>query len=185
MKLISTLVILFASFTSIYGYFLDKSCTGKYKKLVINGLENAFDLARAGSNALDITPSGSGAKWQAQKDLISYLLSETLTDGNINPTSQNWATAKAVFTGVLKYESYRPEEVIFYDFASLSTNKLILFCNLDRFKEGEDCNGNKRPGKVCDTTMSVVLDIQNGYRSCKGADEVIQVSIRTKSSDTV
>ena len=82
MKLTSTLALL-GSFATSHAWVMDNSCA-KYGQLVPDGVNGAFDLAQAGSDTFSIIPSGSGAKWQAQKDLISYLFAEALINGNID-----------------------------------------------------------------------------------------------------
>jgi hypothetical protein len=55
--------------------------------MVKAGFQGGFDLAQAGSDLFSkITPTGSGATWQAQKDLISYMFAE----GNIHWAFDNW-----------------------------------------------------------------------------------------------
>ncbi|TVY20918.1 hypothetical protein LARI1_G001711 [Lachnellula arida] len=184
MKLISTLAVLFASFTGSYGWFLDKSCASTYKNLVVDGMNNAFDLAQAGSDTFSITPSGNGAKWQAQKDIISYLLAETLTAGDIDPKSQNWGIAKGVFTSVLKYNKNNRPQTLPSNPATLGTDSVIVFCDFGRFKEDRDCNNNKRPGKACDTSIGVVIDMGPLYQACKDPKGNIPISAYTDNYST-
>lgn len=100
MKLLtSTLAVLLASFSQAYAYVLDPSCAA-YKDVVVSGMKGAFDLAQAGADTFNTLASnaGSGAKREAQKDLINFIFAEALTNGNIDVT--NSGVSKLLTTAI-------------------------------------------------------------------------------------
>jgi hypothetical protein len=139
--------------------------------MVIAGMQGAFDLAQAGSDIFGtLAASGSGDTWQAQKDLVSYLFAEALTNGNIDPSNANWQTAAKTFTSVLKYNgnSGQPDATP-SDYRSLNTDGLIVFCDYSRFKENQNCDGISKPGVTCDTTIGISWPMNDIYSSCKSS----------------
>lgn len=70
-----------------YGWVLDSSCDASgYRELVVDGMNDAFDQASAAVETFAIVPGGRDPVWQAQRDLISYIFSPALTNGNVGPS---------------------------------------------------------------------------------------------------
>lgn len=81
---------LLATLPISYGWILDSSCdAGGYRELVIEGMNDAFDQAAAAVESFAISPGGSDAVWQARRDLISYMFSPALTNGDVDGTNRD------------------------------------------------------------------------------------------------
>lgn len=162
---------------------MDSSCA-TYSQLITDGMNNAFDLAEAGFDTFGITSLGSGAKWQARKDLISYMFSEALTDGKIDTGNTNWQLAESTLTSVLTYKSNSGEPDAAPDpgnYRLLKSNTVIVYCDYSRFKEGQDCDGVKRKGMTCDTSIGISVRAESVYEDCKssGFFSTTQLSVCT------
>lgn len=137
---------------------------------MIGYVGHAFELAQAGLDTLSIENSGSGAVWTARKDLISYLLSETLTNGEIDPNNKNLKTAQNCFQQVLKYKTNdrRDPDTTPADLSKLSRENVVLICDFSRFgTEDRDCHGKKKVGYVCDNSFKVLKPITPGWKECQ------------------
>jgi len=146
---------------------MDSSCLA-YSQLINDGMNNAFDLAQAGSDTFAITLLGSGPKWQAQKDLISYMFSEALTNSNIDTGNKNWQLGESTFASVLKYNTNNGQpDATPANLRNLNTDSLIVYCDYSRFKEGENCDGVKKDGNTCDTSIGITVPMDDIYNDCK------------------
>ena len=190
MKPTGILAFLLGSFITSHGYVLDSSCS-QYSQMVITGMQGAFDLAQAGSDTFGtLTPSGSGVTWQAQRDLVSYLFAQALTNGNINTGNEFWRNASRRFNSVLNYNNNNGQpEPSPSNYKTLSTNAVIVFCDFTRFKENQDCYGVPSPGRTCDTTLDISWPISDAYTNCKNnpvfGHKATEVSSQSASDDAV
>lgn len=165
MKSTTILIVLIGLLATSYSYVLDSSCD-PYRSMVISGMQGAFDLAAAGSDTFGfLTPSGRGAIWQARKDLVSYLFSQALTNGNIDNSNTNWKDVWLKFESVLTYNSNNGQlDASPSNYRSLGSNGLIVYCDYSRFKENQDCQGNRMSGRIlvytrrCSIIIKVVKD---------------------------
>lgn len=139
MKVFSTVAAILGILHGSNGYVLDKSCE-TYKEMVIDGMSSAFDMAQAGSDTLtQLSTLGSGAVWDAQKHLISYLFPAALTNGNIDKTSTNWGKVSNTFSAVLKYNNNQGQpELTSSDYRSLTPESVVVYCDYSRFMENKD-----------------------------------------------
>lgn len=168
MKLAVSLSFSLAFSTVSHGYILDKSCLND-KQIIVEGMKGAFQLAQSAEQAFtQLSQSTTGDTGVAQKDLLSYLFAETLTGGNIDPKNNKWKLAKGIPSQVLKYNRGDGQpDITPLHYKGLPTDRLILFCNYDRFKENEDCVGNPKPGYTCDTSIGVFFPMNDIYSDCK------------------
>jgi len=179
MKFTGLLTLVLGSFAATsHGYVLDKSCD-PYRDMVITGMKSAFDLAQAGSDLLShLTPSGSGATWQAQKDLVKFMFAEALTNGNPDPNNANWNTVSSKFNLVLAYNSNggqgQPDITPTNSnadqtgvYTPLGADKLVLFCDYSRFTKNQNCDKIAKPGITCDRTNGMAWPMDDIYNDCK------------------
>lgn len=183
MRFSNTLAILIVSCTASHGWILDQSCNS-YSQMVTTGMQSAFDLAQAGSDAmgdLAIAKSINTNTLTAQRDLVSYLFAESMTGGKIDPTTRNWQSAASIFSRVLAYNTGQPGASA-ASYRALPSSEVILFCDYSRFKENVDCLGNPKPGYVCDTTMGVFWPISSIYSNCKSTSSLKLTSVEVSGS---
>ncbi|RJE21510.1 hypothetical protein PHISCL_06143 [Aspergillus sclerotialis] len=151
---------------------MDKSCD-PYKETVLEGMKGAFKLAGAGSNTLNqLSRSSSTPAGMAQKDLLSYLFAETMTNGNIDTNNAQWNVAKNMFSSVLRYKttsntSNGEPRSTDGKYQFLPVNEVILYCDYSRFKGNEDCKGNSKKRDTCDTSIGVAFPMNDIYSNCK------------------
>ncbi|KAI7970588.1 hypothetical protein EIK77_004614 [Talaromyces pinophilus] len=178
MKVFSTVAAILGILHGSNGYVLDKSCD-PYKQMVIDGMSSAFDMAQAGSDTLtQLSTSGSGAVWDAQKDLVSYLFSEALTNGNIDKSSSNWGKVSNTFSAVLKYNNNQGQpQSTPSDYRSLDPDSLVVYCDYSRFTENKDCDGNEKKGIVCDTNIGISWPMNSIYSDCKSTSKLSTTSV--------
>jgi hypothetical protein len=95
-----------------YGYILDHSCND-YKQMIVDGMSSAFKLNAAAANllsSLSFNKDGSRLdgpdldKFQAQKDLFSFLFGQAMTAGNVNISTEGWKIVTGVFTSIKKFD---------------------------------------------------------------------------------
>jgi len=184
MKLSNPLAVLFGSLAISYGWVLDASCS-QYSTMITNAMVSAFEFSQAASDIFGITGPGSGNKWQAQSDLISYLFAETLTNGDIDTSNTNWKTAKNIFSLVQAFNTNEGNpQTTPSSYLTLDSNVIILYCDYTRFTEGVDCNKKAKPGYACDTKINHLEEMDDEYNDCKAevdvdtdGDDGLQVSL--------
>lgn len=162
--------ICLVAFPLSYSYIIDGSCS-KYSDMVIKGMKSAFDLGQAGSDIFTITtPKTNNGVWQAQQDLISYIFGATLTG---NDASKNREEVSQRFTSLLKFDPNKGDPETTPDqstYASLTSDKLIVFCDYSRFKENQDCSEDAKPGSkpgdYCDTLLDYSGTVSDVYTYC-------------------
>ena len=168
MKLTNHFIVLLGLFTTGFGYILDRSCY-PYSYMIERAMASAFDLTHAALATLDsLTRPGGGATWQAQRDLLSFLFSETFADGNINTQSPYWALLHQTldFVSRLDDNNGHPSAAP-PDYRTLTKDDLVLFCDLSRYKENQNCQGEVANGMVCDTISGRTFPMSWDYDSCK------------------
>lgn len=144
------------SLTLSYAYILDSTCT-PHLALIEAGMESAFDFAQAGSDLFS-SPSIDMNILQAQQDLITYMFAAI----SRNPTNTKIVTDR--FTSILKFNSGKPERTLnaVTDkavYPTLTSNKLIFFCDYSRFTDNKACNGSVSNGFTCDTLLQYVYSL--------------------------
>jgi len=139
-------------------------------------------LSKGLLEGIKLISCSSAATWQAQKDLISYMFAEALNNGNIDTTNEKWETASKQFTSVLKYNNNngQPENGPAAGYRSLNSDSLIVFCNYDRFKENQNCDGVTKKGITCDTTIGISWPMNNIYSDCKSTSPFSFSSIEVR-----
>lgn len=166
MKVTSTPAVLLGLFATSYSYTLDISCTlgSPYEDMVNTGMQNAFDLASAAfSITNNLAATGSGAVWEAQRDIFSYLFHKALTVDNPDHDNENWKAVRGVFEHVLAFNTNQQPD-------------LVVFCDMKRFIYGEDCDENENPDKACDEENDIVLEMTHSFKSCGGGGPGAMVS---------
>lgn len=150
-------------------YVLDASCSA-YTDLIAEGMKGATDMAQAAEDLfVALSSAGSGPVRQAQEDLVSYLFTEAMTDGKIDPNNENHITAFNTISNVLNYyqtKDGKPQTTP-ANYRDLKTTDLIIYCDYSRFKENQNCNGETKKGYTCDTSIGVSFLIGDIYSNCK------------------
>ena len=165
-------------------WILDKSCD-PYKDFITTGMQDAFELAKSGKDVFDHLQTGStGARAEAQKDAVSYLFKNAMTDGKVDHSTEGWSAAAKVFNEVLGFDTTgnggpqtRPGSYKFQPGQPVDSNKLntiVIYCDLTRYKAGEDCNGKKDKELACDTSVGLNDEIEY-YTKCNNLVTSLEV----------
>jgi hypothetical protein len=148
-----------------HGFILDASCT-LYQDLITTGMKSALDFAQAGANVFN-SPSTDKNILQAQKDLTTYLF-----EGALHSQSDYDLVANR-FGAVLKYNvnGGNPEQTLdpVKDkavYPTLTSDKLIFFCDYSRYTPGKLCDGSSDPTQSCDTLMQFDIAMDDVYNYC-------------------
>ncbi|KAG2416201.1 hypothetical protein HFD88_007394 [Aspergillus terreus] len=169
MKLATTLTVLFTFFVGSHGWLLDRSCH-PYWDMLVEAMQSAFRLAEAGFDALNqLSQPSDGPTAVAQRDLLSYLFAEAMTNCEIETSNERWQDITSTFLAVLNFlttpDGGAEQNDGMHDFRE--TGDLIMYCDYGRFQENKDCEGNPKPGWACDTSVDHVLEIKGIYSDCK------------------
>ena len=169
MKLATTLAFVLSFSVNSHGWVMDRSCT-PYQSTVREGMINAFKLAGAGSDTLkQLSQSSSTPTWIAQKDLLSFLFAETMTNGNIDTNNARWTVAEDMFSSVLQYKTTTDggAERNTMSYKTLSVSDVIVYCDYSRFEEDKDCNKDPKKGYTCDHSIGQDFQMNKIYSDCK------------------
>lgn len=145
--------------------------------MIIESMESAFDLARAGSDALKalIAPTRltTSDVWMAQRDLMEYLFGQATNaqepDG-VDPTKSEWQQVANTYDQVLSFNDNNGQpspDPADADYKSLGSQHLVLFCNFDRFREDMNAKGQQDSGYAWDTATDSRVEMDEQWQSCK------------------
>ncbi|KAL1963046.1 hypothetical protein VTN77DRAFT_8794 [Rasamsonia byssochlamydoides] len=134
-------------------WILDSSCvTSKYnyQTLLVNGMTDAFDLARAALAAINALQAGTAN--EAQRDLM-------------HPVTQR---VIQVFQGVLAFDKNGNGQPSTLAAGSRPpSDDVVVYCDYSRFIEGQTCSGVKDPTVACDRSIQKNIEMDDAYKSCK------------------
>lgn len=116
-------------------------------------------MAQAGAD-LYSKPSTDKNILQAQQDLTTFMFGATTSDATKKSTvtgrfasilafNAHGATAERTLTAATDAAVY----------PTLTSDKLIFFCDYSRFTDNVACDGTANPGNTCDTLMQYVYSL--------------------------
>lgn len=182
------LAVLLGFSATIHGWILDASCD-PYRDMILSGMKSAFSLADISYDTFARLPRARDEPAnQARRELVGYMFADALKNGNIDPDDENWLSAMNKFGRVLDYDETKdgmPKPAPAAGYPSLGSNNFVMYCNYTRFRENENCAGQKVKGVVCDTSMKRAFEMDKNYSKCKGgwlSSGSVQVSCAGPSS---
>ena len=92
-----------------------------------------------------------------------------------------WIIAREVFTSILQYSNNNGEPTQApptEQYASLTSDNLIVFCDHTRFEMDRDCDHNVEVGSACDTYTLISVPMDQNFENCQALDDSIEAWVQ-------